>query len=249
MQAITSRANPLIQKIVTLHKSSERKKRGLCIAEGLRTCSTLNQNLKLVHLFITEQNQTIANEQFDHTKSIPVTDHVMEKLSTTKTPSGFLGVFEIPKTPDPSTLTPGLVCAQITDPGNMGTLIRTSAALGITSVVIVEGCDPWNPKVISASAGTIGMVSLFEWSWDELVKQSQNKKSPLCALTVSGGAAPEVSLLAKSLLVVGNEAHGLPQEWEQMCTSRVTLSMPGKTESLNAAVAGSIALYMAYRKI
>ena len=61
-----------------------------------------------------------------------------------------------------------------------------------------------------------------------------------------GGSSPQQSGLKSNLIVIGNEAHGLPSSWQKKCDQLVTLPMPGGTESLNAAVAGSIALYLAY---
>jgi len=58
--------------------------------------------------------------------------------------------------------------ARVSDPGNMGTLIRTCAALNIKSVVVVEGSDPWSPKVVQASAGTIGLINIYCTNWQEL---------------------------------------------------------------------------------
>jgi tRNA G18 (ribose-2'-O)-methylase SpoU len=72
------------------------------------------------------------------------------------------------------------------------------------------------------------------------------KNIPLCALVVEGESSPQEVAIKESLLIVGNEAHGIPKEWLKTCTTRVTLNMPGGTESLNAAIAGSIALYVGY---
>ena len=168
----------------------------------------------------------------------------MKKMSTVATPSGFLGLFEIPAPPAPQQLTAGLVLAQISDPGNMGTLIRTAIACGVTSIVIVEGVDPWSAKVIQSSAGTISWIHVFEFDWQTLI--DHKKDLQLCALVVSEGIMPTELNPTKSLLVVGNEAHGIPSQWQQHCDQLVTLPMPGKTESLNAAIAGSIALYWTF---
>ena len=165
----------------------------------------------------------------------------MEKISTTKTPSGYLAVFTIPKQPQP-TVERGIVLANITDPGNMGTLMRSAAAMNIKTVVVVDGVDPWSPKVVQASAGSVGTLTIYQCSWQELLKHKQEKK--LCALVVKNGKAPQEHELNDVFLVIGNEAHGIPSDWLNDCELKCTLPMPGKTESLNAAVAGSIALYL-----
>src|SRR5579885_2522756 len=125
----------------------------------------------------------------------------------------------------------------------MGTLIRTCAAMGKKSVVIIDGTDVWSPKVIQATAGTLAYVTIFQWSWNELLKHK--KDIPLCALVVHDGKSPTKKIMESTLLVIGSEAHGIPDTWIKECEYKVTLSMPGNTESLNAAVAGSIAMYIA----
>jgi RNA methyltransferase, TrmH family len=241
---ITSRHNTLVKHIVALHDQAHRTTHKQFIAEGIRTCTTLLESGMTMHnLFYTAQNQKHV-PQFAPTECVGVSDEIMQKISVTTTPSGILGVFAIPPEPALDTLTPGLVLAQIANPGNMGTLIRTAAAMGIRSVVIVEGCDPWNPKVVHATSGTIGKVQIFDITWDTLLQVK--KEIPLSALAVEGGIMPHRDLIAHNLLVVGSEAHGLPDEWLRDCSTHITLPMPGGTESLNAAVAGSIALYIGH---
>lgn len=247
MKKISSLQNPIIKQVTSLHLTKGRKALQLFIAEGFRTVQTILQHQKRPkHLFCTEKMLVEAEElSFPASEFWIVTDEVMAKLSAATTPAGILGVFDIPK---PSTnLTTGLVLAQIADPGNMGTLIRTCAAMGDKTVITIEGCDPWSPKVVQASAGTIMQLNVFEMSWKELI--AQKKELPLCALVVSGGQKPTALNLQKSLLVVGNEAHGLPNDWIKDCDQKLTLPMPGNTESLNAAVAGSIAIYLSRTKI
>lgn len=243
MKTITSRQNPEIKAIAELANSKDRRKQGRFIAEGLRTCTALlESSLSLVQLYVKEEMaETIAHLVHEDDITI-VNDKVLTKISLASSPSGILGVFEIPPQPTADKLTAGMVFARISDPGNMGTLIRTCAAMNIKSIVIVEGVDPWSSKVVQASAGTIGNVTLFHWNWAQLMAHKRTLK--LCAMVVSGGKKPTELDLNGSLVVVGNEAEGIPTQWLQQCDSKMTLEMPGNAESLNAAVAGSIAIYL-----
>lgn len=171
-----------------------------------------------------------------------VSTSIMERISPSSTPSGILAVFPIPPKPAASQVGAGLVLAQVADPGNMGTLIRSCAAFGYRSVVVVGGCDPFSPKVIQATAGSIAHVTIFRWSWSELLAHKGDLS--LCALVAQGGKSPKEVPLLQTLLVVGNEAHGISSEWITDCDAAITLPMCGEIESLNAAVAGSIALYI-----
>jgi len=248
MKTITSLTNPDIKYITSLHSAKGRAQHNQFIAEGMRVCQTLlDSSIKLSRLYAThamvEQAKLMVH---DEERIVAVSAKVMEKISTSVTPSGIMGVFAIPKPADLDDLAAGVVLAQISDPGNMGTLIRSAAALGARSVVVVEGADIWNPKVIQASAGTLGSVKIFRATWEELV--AHKKDFMLNALVVEGGNAPETINKKNCLLVVGNEAHGIPAQWLAQCDQEITLSMPGKIESLNAAVAGSIAMYQVFAR-
>lgn len=245
---ITSTAHSLIKQRRKLHDKKGRQSQGLCVAEGLRTCKTLLASpLVLEELFVVSALQEEAERLAPEGTIVVVNDMVMKKLSNAATPSGILATFRIPLAPDPAELGSGIVLTHMSDPGNMGTLIRTCAALARPSLVCIEGVDPWSPKVIQASAGTIGYVTLFEWKWSELVQHCREKSVALSALVVTGGAMLQaVSVQDPHLFVIGSEAHGIPAAYLEDCAQQITLPMPGATESLNAAIAGSIALYLQY---
>jgi RNA methyltransferase, TrmH family len=244
MKTIKSRQNPHITAIIALKKTQGRHAQEKLLVEGLRAISTvIEAGWEPLDLLVTQDMVQQALSLAPDDIITLVDQPVMEKISQSTTPSGMVGIFKLPKKPKTEKLNAGLVLVDIMDPGNMGTLIRTCAAMGFQSVVIVEGADPWSHKVIQASAGTIAYVNIFCWSWEKLL---QNKgANTLVALVAHKGAAPEeLDPVASNLLVVGNEAHGLSDAIVKLCDKKVTLPMPGRTESLNAAVAGSIALYL-----
>ena len=245
MNTITSRFNNEIKKVALLKTARHRNKEKQFIAEGYRTISTLIQSgLHPIQLYLTENVLDNVPTGVNEKNCTLVTDHVMEKISCSTTPSGLLAVFNLPKSPDIKNVTAGIVLSDISDPGNMGTLIRSAAAMNVKTVVVIDGAHPWSPKVVQASVGTIGMVNIFRCTRKELL---ENKKSlQLCALVVAGGDNLNSLDAKNSLLVVGSEAHGIDTKLLKACEQKVTLPMPGNTESLNAAVAGSIALYLAH---
>jgi TrmH family RNA methyltransferase len=242
MTEITSRSNPLIKHIVELHDAKGRARSQECIAQGIRTCTTLiKSGMTLKHLFCTNDTLEKAQSLASQDSIIKVSESVMQKINPVSQSSDIVCVFAIPASSTSTALSRGLVLANVSDPGNMGTLIRSAVAMDASSIVIIEGTDPWSPKVIHSSAGTIAQANIFKWTWQELL---QHKGSlPLCALVVSGGNKPEEFTRTDMLLVVGNEAHGIPKTWIDDCEQKLTLAMPGNTESLNAAIAGSLALY------
>lgn len=244
MKKISSIQNLEIKELVTLQSLKGRAKLKKCLFQGLRTIETgLKSNLSLDKIYVTEENLSKISILVPQEKIILISEQVSQKISTVKESSGIIATFFIPDNMPKNKLGSGIVLAQISDPGNMGTLIRTAAACGVKNVVIVEGVDVWSPKVIQSSAGTIALVNIFDMSWSELISSKKNLK--ICGLVVNGGISVKNINAKESLIVVGNEAHGLPIEWQKDCDLLVTLPMPGDIESLNASVAGSIALYLA----
>lgn len=241
---IISLNNPEIKSVYKLRNSKERYKQNKFIAEGERICSTLiDFQIRLIKIYLVEKNLNNTPKNFPKEKITVIPEKLMKKLSQASTPSGILGVFEIPE--KKSKITSGIVLAEISDPGNMGTLIRTAAAMDLKSVIIVGGVDPWSFKVIQSTAGNIALTNIFQWNWQELLENKNGFK--LIALVVKNGK--KITKQENFLLVIGNEAHGLPKKWLNDCDQLITLDMPGPVESLNASVAGSIAMYFLKVKV
>jgi len=245
MKQIISAQNPEIIAVAKLHTSKERAAQNKFTAEGIRTIATLIEGGYTPDVvYCTQELANEAQKIVAATIICLVNSAIINKISQSSTPSGIVAVFPIPSKLPWERLSHGLVLTQISDPGNMGTLIRSAAAMGVKSVVIIEGTDPWSHKVIQSTAGTIANVKIFQTNWPTLLKNKKNLM--LCALVVAGGKKPEQIETKKCLLIVGSEAHGLPHEWIAECDEKVTIAMPGNTESLNAGVAGSIALYLTF---
>jgi len=244
MKVISSRQNPEIIEVTRLKQKKYRDQRGHFYAEGIRTCSTLVQSgIRPVMLYVTEHGH---QEYVRYRVQAPVTlvtDMVMQKLSDAQEPSGIVGVFAKPEQPLWESITSAIVLAEISDPGNMGTLIRSCAAFNAQSVIVIGGADVWHPKVVQASAGTHGYVAILSTTWPELMAHKPHDSALLALVADHGIAIDAYKQSGNALFVVGNEAHGIPEAWVAQCDERIMITMPGNTESLNAAVAGSIALY------
>lgn len=242
IKTITSLTNPTIKKVVTLHTAKGRTEHQEYIVEGLRALDAFAQaGLLPIELYCLEAMVGEAQKLFKKAVVTVVPAHVLEKISTTNSPAGIVAVFSIAQTPKAEKLTSGVVLANLQDPGNVGTLIRSAVAFGYKSVVIIGGCDPYSPKVVQATAGTLAHIQIFQWSWEQLVQHKKNLT--LCALVVESSKPAQATPAATTLFVVGNEAHGLPDAWVADCATTLTIPLSDHAESLNAAVAGSIALY------
>lgn len=240
---ITSLQNERIKKVIELHTTKGRKKQQRYSAEGERILEGFSRNHKEpLELFVTQEKLFVAQKLFSIDPFI-VTDAIMKKISTATTPSGIVAIFQYTHQNELPTLTgPVLVLCSINDPGNMGTLIRSSVACNVTTLILVGGCDPYNPKVIQASAGALADATLLQLTHEQII--TYKKTHTFCALTLHNGDSITSITTKNVLLFVGNEAHGLSQEEVHMCDIRVTLPMSTHTESFNAAVAGSIALFL-----
>ena len=239
---IQSTQNPNVKHAVHLHNKNFRAQHSQFIAQGLKTCLTLQDaGYKIKSIFITEKMYAEHQDQFLVPDTHLVTDAIMQHMSTTVTTAGILAVVEMIHHPLIATGNAAVLFG-IQDPGNLGTLIRTAASMQLDSLYLIESVDFYNPKVIQATTGALGTLKIIATSWDEL--QPIIADVPTCALVVKSGQRPENLPLKPSILVIGNEGQGLPEHVIKHCTYQMTIPMPGNTESLNAAVAGSIAMYL-----
>lgn len=250
MKEIFSRQNEEIKLVTQLQTQKGRLQQRKFVAEGVRTCQALMESANFTPetIYCTEKMlETANNLTKKFVEVILVSDNVMEKMSSASSPSGLLCTFNIPENPQNSNLTSGIVLAGISDPGNMGTLIRTCAAMGFETAVLINCTDVYSPKVVQSSAGEIGRIKIFNYDWQELIENinSLENKLKLIALVVSDGKRPEEINFKNSLLVIGSEAHGIPKEFINQCDEKLTIPMQGQTESLNASIAGAIAMYLA----
>lgn len=179
-----------------------------------------------------------------------VDERTMAKISDVETPSGLLAVAPLRISALADVLAaPGLVLAlaDIADPGNAGTLLRSAEALGARGVVFGNlGVEPHNPKVVRSAMGSLFRVPVAVTHPEEL----RTAAAPWQVTGLAAGHAPVATLEwnERTMLVVGSERQGLGP-WEALCGRLGSIPMAGQAESLNAAVAGSIALYEAAKHL
>jgi RNA methyltransferase, TrmH family len=179
-----------------------------------------------------------------------VPERAFARLSDLETPSGLLAVFDLPATTIADVLArpgPVLLLAGVSDPGNAGTLVRSAEAFGAAGVLFGRGgADPFAPKVVRAAMGSLFRLPVAQAGADEVLAAAAAAGRPVVATDVEGeelGASP---LPAGAVLAVGNERRGV-RDWLPRWDRAVRIPQRAATESLNAAVAGSIVLYEASR--
>ena len=170
---------------------------------------------------------------------ILVESAALGRVTGTGTPRGPAAIIAIPP-PAPPTGRDMIVAWGLSDPGNVGTMIRTAAAFEWDFGYTEGTADPWAPKVLRAGAG--GHFRLNTTPIESL-QTLEDVGLATVAMVVSGGARPADLPTGRHALLVGEEAPGLPPDVVEQSAHKVTIPMPGGIESLNAAMAAGIVIY------
>jgi TrmH family RNA methyltransferase len=183
-----------------------------------------------------------------------VSDDVMASLAQTVTPQGLVGVAEIRSVPlaDVLASSPRLlaVLAYARDPGNAGTILRTAHAAGADAVVFPdESVDPYNPKCVRSTAGSLFHLPVVDGgAVPAIVAALQENGLRVLAATGAGDTDLYAADLTRpTAWLFGNEAHGLPQEVLALADERVRVPLYGRAESLNLGHAAAVCLYASAR--
>jgi RNA methyltransferase, TrmH family len=168
-----------------------------------------------------------------------VTHKVLTSMSDTEEPRGPLAVFRIPAfvtIRDRDTV----VLHDVSDPGNVGTIVRSAVAFGYDVAVSGSTADPWSPKAVRSSAGAV--FEAYVSRSEDPVADCRAANLRTVATVVAGGGVPPRTAQPTAILI-GSEATGLPATLVEGCDVTMTIPTTPMTESLNAAVAASIAMY------
>jgi len=218
-----------------LHRVKNRRETGLALLEGQRLVKdAVAAGATLTRIFFTNgDTETPVWAAEAGVEAIPVDLRALGRLSGTETPKGPIAVVEIPEPPsDPDSDV--LVAWAVSDPGNVGTLIRTAAAFQWTFAYAPGTADPWSSKCLRA-----GAAGHFQTRVLPIESLSDLGDRLVVASVVEGGQAPTPSE-GRVALLIGEEASGLPANVVERADMSTTIPTPGSTESLNAAVAAGI---------
>ncbi len=248
---ISSKDNPIIKDIVKLQSSARyRKETGLFAVEGLRVCDDCVDNsveiktLVISEEFYEKQVESLKKYILASEETVIVKKHLFEKIADTKNPQGILLVGKIPtrKAEELNKTGRYIALENISDPSNLGAISRTAEAIGIDGIILSSGgCDPYSPKVLRASMGTVLRMDIIVA--EDFVSLLKNSGLKLFGCVVNGGKdIRTVEFGGGSIVIIGNEANGLTEEIKAIANG-VTIPMSGSAESLNAAAAAAIAMW------
>lgn len=264
MVVITSRANPRLKLARSLLQRRGRERTGRWLAEGVRVLEeAISYGRTPETLFVTEE--AVADERVGRlvervTQQGGEVCHVpfrlLAEVSDAKTPQGVVGIVPAPPEATPDVLFHPererwlLVLDRVQEPGNLGTMLRTAHAAGMSGAIRIHGTvDPGHPKAIRASAGAVFGLPVLTLAAGDTVELLRVHGVPLIALDVDGTVSVyDVDWTGPSALLVGHEAHGPSQELLDAAAKVVSIPMPGGGESLNAATAVAVCAYEAVRQ-
>lgn len=267
IERINSLTNARVKLAVALQRAAERHQRGLALLEGWNLFDEARRSsCEFVEVFVGggedgEPLQRVRESLGDSAPIVLVSEPVLNKLATTRAPQPVIAVVRRPPAPSldellaesTSSRTPALWCAvwQPNDPGNLGTIARTTEAAGGAALLAItdgddaRGVDPWNPKALRASAGALLRIACIEVQTADLPRITA---AGFSVIALDGAGAADFYALpalatSPALLLLGNETHGLPPDAIAAATHHANLPHAGPTESLNVAAAGAAALF------
>lgn len=244
MEPVRSTRNPRVIEAIRLHRARRRAETGCTLLEGPHLVEeAIRAGAAIRTVFVCEGDEVGFDlvDQLDVDRVV-VTEVVMKRLAGTQNPRGPVGIMTIP--PDEQDDHRSLMVSWgVGDPGNVGTLIRSAAAFGLAFLSGPGTADPWSPKVLRAAAGSHFRTAI-ERKAVLSVGMLQARGFVVVASVVEGGDPPDcLAGPGRFALLVGEEGSGLPMAVMREADLMVTIPMPGHTESLNVAVAGSLLAY------
>ncbi|MBK6266936.1 RNA methyltransferase [Marivirga sp. S37H4] len=228
--------------IKSLQLKKFRQKERLFIVEGEKnTVELLHSSYKIHSLIIS----TKFSEKYSgllKQKSAPITisdEKTISKLGTYQTNEMALAVVEEPSPSEYNNSGFQLILDDIRDPGNLGTIIRIADWYGIKNIICSETTSEfYNPKVISASMGSVFRLNFFRYNLVEFLEKNKNIK--VYGALMEGENVHKVKFDKNGFLIIGNESHGINDALLPFITEKVTIPRIGQAESLNAAMATAI---------
>ena len=250
LEMITSTSNPRVQWVRKLqNKRRARMRESLFIIEGARLAneavsSRSPAKLVLYTDALEQRDKRLIEELINlGAEAEEVSEQVMKACSDTESPQGLLAVLPIPSSAPPDNLNLALVADRISDPGNLGTILRTALAAGVEAVFLSAGTvDPFNPKVVRGAMGAHFHLPIIQEQTSEIEKHLRGIDVWVAEAGL-GSPYYDVDWNKPSAIVIGSEAHGPSDELRSIAKGSTHIPIQDLAESLNASVAAAIILF------
>lgn len=238
---ITSLENDKIKKCLKLKEKKYRDMYNEFLVEGEHLVIEAYRSGLLEEILLKEDEVTMLDKEITY-----VSEEIIKKLSTLETPSHMFGICK-KKEENPDLGKKILLLDRVQDPGNLGTIIRSSKAFGVDSIVLGEGCcDLYNEKVIRSTQGNGFHMNIVTGNLIDVITKLKEEEIPILGTRVEYGE--DIRTLTKRdkecyALVMGNEGRGVSSEILDLCDKYIYIEMDSNVESLNVSIAASILLY------
>ncbi len=267
LRRIEGRHNPLVKQLRQAFSRAELTESGDCAVEGLRILEeAIRSGLRFSAVFFRESAQDRAERLLPQigaqVETLLLPDKLFDSLVPSESPQGVAALvrlkeFSLDDVLERMQVGPIVVLAGLQDPGNLGTILRSSEAFGSAGVVLGEGTvSPFNSKVVRASAGSVFRLPIIHshgksvaGKLGEVSEKLRARGARLIATSSHKGTAlDQWELKGATAIFFGNEGAGLPREVMAKMDEVVVIPHTPQVESLNAGVAASIVLYEAARQ-
>jgi RNA methyltransferase, TrmH family len=258
---ITSIRNPKVQMVRALNAQAKASREaGAFVIEGVRLVEEAHAQGWLPEWVLYSQSisprgmQLVQSYQDQGIQVEQVTPAVLKAASDTESPQGILAVLPFKQLSVTADLNFVLILDGVSDPGNLGTILRTASAAGVELVLLTPGsADPFAPKVVRSGMGAHFHLPIRSCSWDDIVGYlAPEGTDQRIKIYLADAAGPliytQAPLKSPLALIVGGEAEGAGEQARALAQERVKIPMPGRAESLNVAAAAAILLFEVVRQ-
>jgi RNA methyltransferase, TrmH family len=264
LRRVEGRHNAAVKELRQAFARAELTDQGFCAIEGIRIVEeAIRSGLRFQAVFFRESAQNLAERLLPqigaHVETLLLPDSLFNASVSSEAPQGVAALILVKKSSVQDVLErlqvgPLMVVIGLQDPGNLGTILRSSEALGSAGVVLAQGTvSPFNSKVVRASAGSAFrlpiVIAKAAGETDKIFKTMRAEGIRLIATSSHKGTPiDQTNLTGPAAILVGSEGAGLPRDLLAQVDELVKIPHAPQVESLNAGVAASIVLYEAARQ-
>ncbi len=240
---ITSLQHPFVKYIVSLRKEKIfRKNEKKIFIMGIKMVEEISLSTNPLKMLIVQEDMA-HSFSFPAEETILVSYEILKKITGVPHPEPVAALVSMPFFQDLSNSSRLLVLDGISDPGNLGTLLRTALALGWDGAYLIETtCDPFNEKALRAAKGATFRLPLQEGSWSDFLELTKKGYFNVLVADIEGSDISKQIAASPLALILSRESQGAREE-AKICFQKISIPMEGSMESLNVASAGSILLY------
>lgn len=257
---ITSTANGQVKHVVNLmNKAKYRRENRKFVVEGIKmVLEAPDESVEKIFAaksFVQSHESGLENIKWDSPKVETVSDNVFKQMSDTMTPQGIMAIIKMKESSVNEIVGQDkafvMVCEDLQDPGNLGTIIRTGEGAGVSGIIMSRNTvDVYNPKTIRSTMGSVYRVPfLYTDNLPETIRQMKVLGVKVYAAHLNGNNSyAKEDYFGKCAFLIGNEGNGLKKDTAALADKLIKIPMEGSVESLNAAVSAAILMYEVNRQ-